>query len=233
MFSALHHTTVLMVLGWMIAGEQLIEVGVNFVLLGQLPSLEAQKLLSAAAGAVVLELLWDGRSWLGLLMLLLWTACKAAEVGWRHLKADPHAGGRIASFYIAGLIREYSDEGDALKAPTMAFLSNALPVGPVLLLGFLGLEGRELASHEPSVPAVSAMLLACGCYVLVTCAALLLDQKLQEEKQLQPMMKAASAAGTILLLSKIGEARALSFIAVLCTAVAAGSALMFSIQRKQ
>eukprot|EP00983_Pelagomonas_calceolata_P024671 776533-Pelagomonas_calceolata.AAC.4 len=41
-----------MVLGWMIAGEQLIEVGVNFVLLGQLPSLEAQKLLSAAAGAV-------------------------------------------------------------------------------------------------------------------------------------------------------------------------------------
>eukprot|EP00983_Pelagomonas_calceolata_P024672 776533-Pelagomonas_calceolata.AAC.5 len=49
-----------------------------------------------------------------------------------------------AGFYIAGLIREYSDEGDALKAPTMAFLSNALPVGPVLLLGFLGLEGREL-----------------------------------------------------------------------------------------
>ena len=49
-------------------------------------------------------------------------------------------------FYVANLIREYSDEGDLLKPPTLAFLSNALAAGPVLLLGFLGLEGRELVS---------------------------------------------------------------------------------------
>lgn len=51
------------------------------------------------------------------------------------------------AFYISNLIRECCDEGEALaaKPATLAFLSNVLPLGPVLLLGFLCLEGSELA----------------------------------------------------------------------------------------
>jgi hypothetical protein len=41
-------------------------------------------------------------------------------------------------------VRELGDEEDALTAPNLAFLAHALPAIPILLLGFLALEGREL-----------------------------------------------------------------------------------------
>lgn len=44
----------------------------------------------------VLEVVLDGTlSWLSLVMLLLWSATKAAETLWRLLKEDPSLGGRL------------------------------------------------------------------------------------------------------------------------------------------
>jgi hypothetical protein len=46
----------------------------------------------------VLHILTSGStSWLGLLMLLLWAVFKGGEQGWKYLKADPQAGGRVTS----------------------------------------------------------------------------------------------------------------------------------------
>jgi len=55
------------------------------------------------------------------------------------------------------------------------------------------------AGHEPSVPAINAMLLTCGCHILAMCALLLMHSQMQSHPQLQPATKAAAAACTVLL----------------------------------
>lgn len=50
------------------------------------------------------------------------------------------------------------------------------------------------------MPAVSAMLLACGCHVLITCTALLLERSLQAQSKLRSTIKAVAAAGTMLII---------------------------------
>jgi hypothetical protein len=53
----------------------------------------------------VLEALLDGTlSWLSLLLLLLWSASKAAETGWRLIKEDPSLGGRLPGGGATGRI---------------------------------------------------------------------------------------------------------------------------------
>lgn len=47
---------------------------------------------------------------------------------------------------MIGRIREVADEEEALSAPRKALLVNALPAIPVLLVGFICLEGNELVS---------------------------------------------------------------------------------------
>lgn len=59
-----------------------------------------------------------------------------------------------AGFWLPGLVRELSDEEASLAAPSAAFLGHALPAVPVLLAGFLALEGREVVNHELSVGGV-------------------------------------------------------------------------------
>ncbi len=56
-------------------------------------------------------------------------------------------------YKLVGLVRELSDEEDALTGPNKAFLQHALPAVPVLLLGFTALEGRELVRDQHKQPA--------------------------------------------------------------------------------
>jgi len=51
MFSALHHTSVLLVLCWLVVGEQFIQAGASYLVSGVQPSQEARTLLSVAGGA--------------------------------------------------------------------------------------------------------------------------------------------------------------------------------------
>lgn len=49
-----------------------------------------------------------------------------------------------ADFKIIGFIKGLSDEEDAVSPDAAAFLKHALPAVPILVLGFIALEGREL-----------------------------------------------------------------------------------------
>jgi hypothetical protein len=56
--------------------------------------------------------------------------------------------------WLVARIREVADEEAQLSGSTVAFMCNLLPAVPVLILGFICLEGKELVDHELSVPAV-------------------------------------------------------------------------------
>ena len=56
--------------------------------------------------------------------------------------------------WLVSRIREVADEEAQLSGSTISFMCNILPAVPVLLLGFICLEGKELVDHELSVPAV-------------------------------------------------------------------------------
>lgn len=51
MFSALHHTSILLVLCWMCTANEVIEAGFNYLVHGMRPSQETGSLLSVALGA--------------------------------------------------------------------------------------------------------------------------------------------------------------------------------------
>ena len=44
-----------------------------------------------------------------------------------------------------------AQEEARIKAGSLAFYRTALPAGPVLVLGFMCLEGKEVSSCEPAV----------------------------------------------------------------------------------
>jgi hypothetical protein len=64
-----------------------------------------------------------------------------------------------SDFRVSGLVRELGDEEDALTHPNLAFLAHALPAIPILLLGFLALEGRELVGEGGEGQKVIACLM--------------------------------------------------------------------------
>mmetsp|Transcript_2363 Transcript_2363/g.5923 ORF Transcript_2363/g.5923 Transcript_2363/m.5923 type:complete len:437 (-) Transcript_2363:115-1425(-) len=140
---------------------------------------EMRMLCGVAVGAVVVEIIFDGDTvWLGFMMMGFWTAARIGEVAWRLIKSDPQLGGRITGFRLPALIRELADEEAALTPGSASFLGHGLPAVPVLIAGFLALEGRELVNHELSVPAVRLMLLAITCYVTAQLCGLLLIGRL-------------------------------------------------------
>mmetsp|Transcript_11940 Transcript_11940/g.25675 ORF Transcript_11940/g.25675 Transcript_11940/m.25675 type:complete len:446 (-) Transcript_11940:511-1848(-) len=229
-FSALHHNSVNLVLVWTTVGAGAIDAGVTYLLTGRTLSDECRTALLVAAGAGVLEIFFDNdKVPVGILMMSLWAISKAAECVWRHLKADASAGGRIQDMWLVSRIRGLADEEEALSAPTLALLQNAVPAVPVLLLGFMCLEGKELVDHELSVPAVRTMLLACACYTLSTGCQLLLDDKISPRAKLG--LRAAALLGTILVFF-LEEIKTISFLAVLLTLVST-SAAMFAIWRQR
>ncbi|GFH11041.1 uncharacterized protein HaLaN_06470, partial [Haematococcus lacustris] len=146
---------------------------------------------------LALEFVLDqDKVWVGGLMMVLWTVAAALELVWQTLKGDPHAGGHITSFLLASWFRDCSAEEDALEPPTLTLLSHSLPAVPVLLLGFLALEGRELVDHELSVPAVKVMLLAIAAYVTVEGCKLMLQERMALTTQLG--LRAAATLVTII-----------------------------------
>lgn len=70
---------------------------------------------------------------------------------------------------------------------------------------------------------METMLLACGCYVLTTCATLLAHQQLSSKTKLQPTIRAAGVLGAVVALCFV-DPRAVSFFTIVCTLVAGGAA---------
>ncbi|KXZ44980.1 hypothetical protein GPECTOR_60g758 [Gonium pectorale] len=184
LYGALLHSSVNMILSWAAIAPLLLDAGLAVAAgkRSRLLSPQIIPLLGLASAATVLELLLDRTlSVLSLVMLLLWTATKLAETGWRLLKEDPSWGGRLPGGdfgQLAGLVRRVSEAEDGLQPPSAALLVNALPALPVLLVGFVGQEGNEIVDHELSVPAVKLMLLSCVAHVGITWCQLLLHDRL-------------------------------------------------------
>lgn len=51
-----------------------------------------------------------------------------------------------ADFNVIGRVREAAEEEDLLTPPSLTFFTHALPALPVLALGFLFMEWREIVS---------------------------------------------------------------------------------------
>ncbi|MEW5315359.1 MAG: hypothetical protein WDW38_006796 [Sanguina aurantia] len=174
-FSALLHGSVNLVLCCITLMPGVLDAACSFFLHRLQPSKDVAMSLQIAAAACALEWLCDGhKSVLGVVMLLLLSAVKAAELLWRYLKQDATAGGAITGG---------------------GFLSHLLPAVPILLLGFGCLEGKEIVDHELSVPAVSVMLLSCAAYIAVVACQLLLDEKLPQSSKLY--LRGAALLGTV------------------------------------
>ncbi|KAG1659223.1 hypothetical protein FOA52_008992 [Chlamydomonas sp. UWO 241] len=193
-FSALHHNSLNVVLVWTTAGSVAIESAVNSALGGRPLSPQATTALAVSFGAGVLELVFDSdKVAVGLLMLLLFSVSKAAESVWRHMRTDATLGGRIIDDQLLSRIERLVDDEAQLGGATLALMQNLVPAVPVLLLGFVALEGEELVTHELSVPGVKVMLLACVAYAAATCCQLLLD-----DQQLRPSTKLFVRGGALL-----------------------------------
>jgi hypothetical protein len=98
---------------------------------------------------------------------------------------------------ITGTIRDVAAQEETVGRSTQVFMAHALPAAPVLLLGFLFLEGQELVDHELSVPAVTVMLLSCAAFTLAAGCQLVLEDRLTSE--LKVLAKGMSLAGAIVL----------------------------------
>ncbi|MEW5297622.1 MAG: hypothetical protein WDW36_000820 [Sanguina aurantia] len=195
-FSALLHGSVNLVLCCITLMPGVLDAACSFFLHRLQPSKDVAMSLQIAAAACALEWLCDGhKSVLGVVMLLLLSAVKAAELLWRYLKQDATAGGAITDFAVVSLVREVAEEEEALSPADAVFLSHLLPAVPILLLGFGCLEGKEIVDHELSVPAVSVMLLSCAAYIAVVACQLLLDEKLPQSSKLY--LRGAALLGTV------------------------------------
>ncbi|PNH04492.1 hypothetical protein TSOC_009325, partial [Tetrabaena socialis] len=150
MYGSLLHSSVNMVLAWTSAAPLVIDVGLALVAHKRSRLLLPQliPLVAAAAAATVFGIMLDRtKSWLSFAMLLLWSATKAVETGWRLLKEDPSLGGRLPGGDFgpaAAVVRLVADSEGGLNPATMALLVNALPALPVLLVGFMGQEGSAI-----------------------------------------------------------------------------------------
>lgn len=231
-FGALLHGSVYLVLSWMCLLPALLEAAINFRLTGARPAARVQLLMALTAAGAVLEMSVDPSAmWVTWIMLVLWTVAKSAELVWRYARVDPTLNNKLTDGEWVERVRQLVEAESALDAPTSALLQAALPAVPALLLGFVFGEGVELVQHEPSVPALSVVLLSCvaGCGALLT--ALLLEGQVAGETQTG--IRAASLAGTIIL---DGMERAhvlgwLAFVGVILAA--AGSVAVSWVQHSQ
>ncbi|GLC33763.1 hypothetical protein PLESTB_000112900 [Pleodorina starrii] len=234
LYSALLHSSVNMVLSWAAAVPLLIDTAVSVAAekRSRLLSPQIIPLVAAAAGATVLELLLDGTlSWLSLLMLGLWSLSKLAETCWRLVKEDPSLGGRLPGGdfgALASLIRCVSEAEGSLSPASTALLLNWLPALPVLLVGFVGLEGKEIVDHELSVPAVKLMLLSCVAHVGVTWCQLLLHERLSGTAKAGLRWGALLAAVAFNFAEKTAGA---SIGTAVCAVAALGASAAASLQR--
>jgi hypothetical protein len=184
-FSSLHHNSVAVVITWLAVGGSAIDTLVS-VLIGESSSLsslshEARVSLLVAFGAGVVELIFDSKTaGLGILLLLLWSISKAAECCWDHLLNDATFGGRLTDFRLVGQIRDLAEEQLSLSSSsrsTICLAQNLLPIFPILILGLIFGEGKELVDHEPTVPGLKIMLLACAAYAVNVCCLLILNDR--------------------------------------------------------
>ncbi|PNW86191.1 hypothetical protein CHLRE_02g076500v5 [Chlamydomonas reinhardtii] len=234
LYSSLLHSSVYMILSWAASVPLLIDAGLSLVT-GKRSRLLAPHivpLVAAAAGATVLEVVLDGTlSWLSLVMLLLWSATKAAETLWRLLKEDPSLGGRLPGGdfgSLAGAVRSVAEAEEGLNAPAVALLVNAVPALPVLVAGFIGQEGREIVDHELSVPAVKLMLLSCVAHVGITWSQLLLHDRLSGTAKAALRWGALLGAVAFNFAEKTAGA---TLWTALCAVVALGASAGASLQR--
>jgi len=168
----------------------------------------------------VVELMFDtDKVAVGLLMLLLFSTSKAAEATWRHVSNDATLGGRITDSQLLMSMERLVDEEAQLSRSTIAFMQNLVPAVPVLLLGFLCLEGEELVTHELSVPGVKVMVSACMAYAVATVSQLLLDEKLDRPSS-KLAVRAAALIGAVLLFAFEFHAGMMSLLLTLVSVAA-------------
>jgi hypothetical protein len=230
-FSALHHNSVNVVIVWITAGGAAIEAGMMYWLTGMALSQESRIALATGFGAGVLELLFDSdKVPLGVLMLTLWSISKAVDCLWKQLRVDASLGDKMKDMWLVSWIRDIGDEEAQHGGSTIAFMKNLVPAAPVLLLGFICMEGKELVDHELSVPAVEVMLMACLAYALMVGCQLLLDQKaIKPEVQLG--LKGASLLGAIVIFA-VEEYKSISVMAVLLSLTSVTASLWVGWQQQ-
>ncbi|GAX86042.1 hypothetical protein CEUSTIGMA_g13457.t1 [Chlamydomonas eustigma] len=231
-FSALHHNSVNVVIVWITAGGAAIEAVVACWLNSTSLSQQSRIALITGFSAGVLELLFDpDKVPLGVLMLTLWSISKAVDCLWKQLRVDASLGDRLKVMWLVSRIRDIGDEEALHGDSTIAFMKNVVPAVPVLLLGFICMEGKELVDHELSVPAVELMLMACLAYALQLGCQLLLDQKaIKPEMQLG--LKGASLLGAVIMFA-LEEHKTISLMAVLLSLASVTASLWAGWQQQR
>lgn len=115
--------------------------------------------LAATAGALAVGLRGPG----GTLALLLWAVVEAAAAGWEALRGAPdRAAALLGGEERAAPLRAAAEAEASLGPATLAFLQAALPLLPLLALGFATGEGSELVNHELSGGPAAAAAVACS-----------------------------------------------------------------------
>lgn len=109
-----------------------------------------------------------------LFMMAVWMAMDVAERCWARAKDDTSFGGRITDPSTIYHLQDIGQREETLSPATLMFFQHALPALPVLVLGFLCLEGLDLVEHEPSVPALTVVLSSCVAYTLSCCTEVVL-----------------------------------------------------------
>ncbi|KAF8060109.1 rimO [Scenedesmus sp. PABB004] len=157
--------------------------------------------LGCAVAGLGLELLADAHSGMMTLALLLcFSGTVALQLLWKQVKGDATLGHRIHDTDFLFRARQLSDLEDSASPATLGFMSAALPAVPALLLGLvLGLEGRDLVEHEPSVPTLSVLMLSCGAFAGAACLRVMLAATAYGTPDAQALLTAAAGALAILL----------------------------------
>lgn len=169
----LEHTSVFLLLCWVLVVPLLLGVTrvADVARKRWLLPLDGKQLpcLAVAAAGLGLEVLLDGsaRSAAAYLMLLAWTAVLVLDMVWQQVKVDATLGHLIMEPDFLFRARELGDLEAALSPSSQALLTASLPALPVLALGLVSLEAKDLVDHEPSVPTLEALLLSCLAFAAV------------------------------------------------------------------
>eukprot|EP00775_Hariotina_reticulata_P010669 gene10669-10828_t len=227
------HSSVYMVLCWVTVVPLLLELSrvadVSSKTAWRAIPQQQQLPLAAAVAGLVLELLADThRGFVPLLLLLLWCGVLALQLLWQQIKVDATLGHRLMDPDFLFRARQLSDHEDALTPSTAAILGAALPAGPVLILGLICLEGKDLVDHEPSVPTLSVVLLSCLSYAGAVSIRTMLADSFAGCPELSNLLTAAAALLAIVL-DFMERAHALGLWCLLGVVMAVSGCLAFQL----
>ncbi|KAK9806659.1 hypothetical protein WJX73_005240 [Symbiochloris irregularis] len=165
LFAALVADSIWLVLPWLVLMRQIVGFQRRYLSSNGTLSLPVVSVLACGVCTVALgAAAFVVPGMLGFLCLMVWTTAECGRVAWElaSLQDQSHpldlgawAGSRGEA--VGALMQDQIARQSKLPQAALDFYQSAVPAVPLLLLGLLCLEGKELVQHELSVPAVELL----------------------------------------------------------------------------